>query len=423
MSSFLQLAIELVIILLAAKLAGYLAVRLGQPSVLGELVVGVLLGPSLINILGLPFINSASLAETVSELSQIGVLMLMFLAGLELHLSELTNNRKVSLLSSVGGEIFSIVFGWLAGYLFGMSHTAALLLGIALGATSVSISARTLMEMGRLRSPVGLTLLGAAVLDDILSILTFSIFLALTSEAEAAVGLVWIVARMVLFLTGAVLFGLFVLPLLARWINRLHISQGPLVFAIAMLLVYGIAAELVGDMAAIIGTFLAGLMFARTPQKAIIEQGMSSLAYAFFIPIFFVNIGLTVNLHNFVIHDIWLVLAVTLAALAGKFLGVFGGSRLGGFKTKASLQLGAGMVARGEVTLIVAAEGISVGLFSNNAFSAIVVAVLISTLVAPPLLRIFSRQSASDAENLPEKPVDDKKKVRSSIKDEPWSKL
>jgi Kef-type K+ transport system membrane component KefB len=191
MSPFLQLAFELVIILLAAKAAGYLATRLGQPSVLGELIAGVLLGPSLINILGLPFISSTSLGDTVSELSQLGVLLLMFLAGLGLHFGELAKNRKVSLLASLGGVLLSVLLGWLAGSLFGMSQTAAILLGIAIAATSVSISARTLMELNLLRSQVGLSLLGAAVLDDLLSILAFSVFLAVTSGDEGAANLLW----------------------------------------------------------------------------------------------------------------------------------------------------------------------------------------------------------------------------------------
>jgi len=398
MSPFLQLAFELIVILLAAKAAGYIASRLGQPSVLGELIVGVLLGPSLLNILGLPFINSTSLGDTVSEFSQLGVLLLMFLAGLELHLGELASNRKVSLYASIGGVLVSIALGWLAGRLFGMDQTAALLLGIAIAATSVSISARTLMELELLRSKVGLSLLGAAVLDDILSILAFSVFLALTSKGGGgASGLLWTTARMFLFLAGAVAFGLWILPLLSNGITRLHISQGPLAFAIAMLLIYGLAAELVGNMAAIIGAFLAGLMFARTPEKGLIEQGMNSLAYALFVPIFFINIGLTANLQSLRINDIGLILAVTLAAVGGKLFGAAGGARLGGFPGHESWQIGAGMIPRGEVTLIVAALGNKAGLINGNAFSAIVVAVLISTLLTPPLLRLFSRKKVGTA--------------------------
>ena len=392
MSPFLQLAFELVVILLAAKAAGYLSTRLGQPSVLGELLVGVLLGPSVINILGLPFINSTSLVTTISDLSELGVLLLMFIAGLELHLGELAGHRKVSLLASVGGLLLSIGLGWGAGRLFGMQNTAALLLGVALGATSVSISARTLMELKILRSRVGLSLLGAAVVDDVLSILAFSIFLAVTTGSGGFWELVWLTARMLLFLAGATAFGLWVLPALARWVGRLSIGQGMFAFAIVTLLVYGLAAEVVGQMAALIGAILAGLMFARTSEKSQIEQGMTVLAYGLFVPIFFINIGLSINLRTLQLNALWLILVVTLAAIAGKIFGAAAGARLGGFPAHEAFQLGAGMVARGEVSLIVAAEGIKTGLLNSGAFSAIVAAVLLTTMFTPPLLRFaFAR--------------------------------
>ncbi len=398
MTPFLQLAFELVIILAAAKAAGYLSTRLGQPSVLGELIVGVLLGPSLIDILHLPFIKNESLGRTISELSELGVLLLMFIAGLELHLGELASNRRVSLFSSLGGLLLSIGLGWGTGRLFGMSNANSLLLGLALGATSVSISARTLMEMGLLRSRVGLSLLGAAVIDDILCILAFSIFLAVTTEAGSLWGLVWLTARIALFLIIATAFGLWILPWLASRVSRLHISQGVLALAIITLLAYGITAELAGNMAAMIGAFLAGLMFARTPEKSLIEPGISALAYGLFVPIFFINIGLTVNLRGLQINTIWLILVVTLAAIAGKLFGAAAGARLGGLKGGEAFQLGTGMVARGEVTLIIATMGITAGLTTGNTLSAIVVVVLLSTLVTPPLLRIvFSRFKPKDS--------------------------
>ena len=133
MTPFLQLAFELVVILLAAKAAGYISTRLKQPSVLGELLVGLLLGPSLLNVLHLPFINSASLESTITGLSNLGVLLLMFIAGLELHLHELAGHRRVSLLASTGGLVVSIALGWLVARLFGIADRAGFLLGLALG--------------------------------------------------------------------------------------------------------------------------------------------------------------------------------------------------------------------------------------------------------------------------------------------------
>jgi Kef-type K+ transport system membrane component KefB len=184
-----------------------------------------------------------------------------------------------------------------------------------------------------------------------------------------------------------VAFGLLALPFLVRRVGRLSISQGVLALAIVTLLAYGLAAELVGQMAALIGAFLAGLMFARTPEKGQIEQGITSLAYGLFVPIFFVNVGLSVDLHGLQLNAIWLILVVTLAAIAGKLIGAAAGARLGGFPAHESFQLGVGMVARGEVTLIVVAAASKAGLVEAGAFSAIVAAVLLTTLVTPPLLR------------------------------------
>ncbi len=422
MSPFLQLAFELLVILLAAKAAGALSARLGQPSVLGELVAGALLGPSLVNILGFPFIDTASLGQTLTELSQLGVVLLMFLAGLELHIGELAQHRKVSFISSLGGLLLSIGLGWAAGRLFGLDQRAAFLLGIALGATSVSISARTLMEFGILRSRVGLSLLGAAVVDDILSILAFSIFLAVTSGDGSLAGLAWTAARMALFLAAASAFGWWVVPVLSRWVARLRIGHGSLALALVVLLLYGLAAELLGGMAALIGAFLAGLMFARTPEKGLIEAGMNSLAYGLFVPIFFVDIGLTVDLHALRLDALWLILAVALAAVAGKWIGAAGAGRLAGLPGRDAIQMGAGMVARGEVTLIVSALGMQEGLIGSRVFSALIAAVLLTTLLTPSLMRAVYRRPAIPAEGTPPEPAGKKRKAAAGSKP-PASKL
>ena len=153
------------------------------------------------------------------------------------------------------------------------------------------------------------------------------------------------------------------------------------------MLFYGIAAELLGGMAAITGTFVAGLMFSRTDEKKKIETGLAPLAYAFFVPIFFVNIGLGVNLRELSISALWVMLIISALAIIGKIIGSGLGAKLGGFSWLESLQLGVGMVSRGEVGLIVATVGLEAGLLNASIFSAIVGMVLVTTLVTPPLLR------------------------------------
>ena len=387
MSVFLQLAFLIAVILLAAKAAGTLSVRLGQPSVLGELLVGILLGPSLLDLLHLPFIEGAKLGETIKELGELGVLLLMFIAGLELHLNELTRNTKVSALAGIMGVLTPVLLGTGAGLLFHLGWEAALFLGLTLGATSVSISAQTLMELKVLRTRVGLGLLGAAVFDDVLIILLLSIFLAIISGGGSVVGILLILLRMVIFLVTSAAFGLYVLPKLVRFTRNLPISQGVLSLAMVILLFYGVAAEVVGGMAAITGSFLAGLMFARCEEKERLEQGVSALAYGLLVPIFFVSIGLEVNVRDLQAEVLLLTGVIIVIAIISKLFGSGLGARWAGFSWRESWQLGAGMVSRGEVGLIVANVGIGAGLVTGEEFSAIVGMVLASTIVTPPMLR------------------------------------
>ena len=398
MTTFLQLAFLLSLILLAAKLAGYLSVRLGQPSVLGELLVGILLGPSVIDLLHLPFIDP-SVGHTIAELGELGVLLLMFIAGLELHLDELTRNTRVAAYGGFLGVLVPTALGWGAGRLFGMDNAVSLFLGLTLGATSVSISAQTLMELRVLRSRVGLSLLGAAVFDDILVILSLSIFLALQAGTGSLSGVLWILIRMFAFLALSVAFGLWVLPGLMRRVAQLPISQGLLTLALVVLLIYGVAAELLGGMAAITGAFIAGLMMARSGERERVEHGVHALAYGLLVPVFFINIGLSVNARLLQMEMVVFAVIITLTAIVGKWLGAGLGARMGGLSLRESVQLGAGMVSRGEVGLIVAGVGINQGLVSSGEFSAIVAMVLVTTLVTPPILRsLFSqrKQAAQD---------------------------
>jgi len=387
MSSFLQLVLLLSILLLAAKSAGYVSTKFGQPSVLGELLVGIILGPTLLDILHWPVFSEHILGEIVENLAEIGVLLLMFIAGLELHLSELAHNSKVSTFAGILGVILPVSLGYWVGTTLGFTSQEAIFIGLVLGATSVSISAQTLMELKVLRSRVGLGLLGAAVFDDVLVILFFSTFLATVSGQPGleAVGILFI--RMVLFLAISVLFGLRILPFIVRKVSTLPISQGVLVLALVVMFAYGLTAELVGNLAAITGTFLAGLMFARSPEKERLERGINSLTYGFFVPIFFVGIGLAVNARQLEAGVLWLFIGITVAGILGKLVGAGLGARLANFSWRESAQLGAGMVSRGEVGLILASVGMEYKLIGESEFSAVIGMVVITTLITPPMLR------------------------------------
>lgn len=396
MTPFLQFLLFLTIVLVVAKVAGYLSTLVRQPSVLGELLVGVLLGPSLVDILHHAPFNDLLLDEIVHDLAEMGVLLLMFVAGLELHFSDLAKNGRVAALSGLLGVLLPTGLGWLVGSFFGYGSTEALFLGLTLGATSVSISAQTLMEFKALRSRVGLSLLGAAVFDDVLVILFLSTFLSLVSGGSGFQAAISVLVRVLLFLALSVVFGWKVLPWLVHKVAYLPVSQGVLTLALVVMFGYAIAAELLGGMAAITGAFMAGLFFSRSSEKERLERGMSALAYGFFVPIFFISIGLTVNVRTLQADMLWLVGAIILVSVLGKWLGAGLGARLGGLSWRESVQLGAGMISRGEVGLILASVGMSEGLIDAGGFSSVVAMVLATTLVTPPILRTLFNQRDLD---------------------------
>jgi Kef-type K+ transport system membrane component KefB len=303
---------------------------------------------------------------------------------------------KVALLAGVMGVLTPLLLGFGAALPFGYDIQKALFVGVLLTATSVSISAQTLLELGRLRSRVGLALLGAAVIDDVLVILILSLFVAQASGAGSVADVLLIVARMALFLAGAVLVGLWLFPWLLNRVSRWPVSQPVLTAAIVMALLLSWSAEVVGAVAAITGAFLAGMMFARTPYRHQIEEGVSRMAYSFFVPIFFASIGLRTNARLLDGNLIWFTLLICVVAIVSKLIGSGLGARLAGMGNRESIQVGTGMISRGEVGLIVASVGTAEGLIAEELFAVTVVMVLVTTLATPLLLRLVFREPAAD---------------------------
>lgn len=401
MTEFLQLALALVILISAAKLGGYISLRLGQPSVLGELIAGLILGPSLLDVLHHTPFTSQHLDETIALLAEIGVLLLMFLAGLELHIQDLAKAGKVSALAGTLGVIFPVAMGFGLARLFGMETLPSFFVGLVLAATSVSISAQTLMELGVLRSRVGIGLLGAAVFDDVLVILGLSVILAITTGEGglASVGLVLL--SMTIYLVVASVLGVLALPRLASRIDKLPISQGLVAFVLATLLLYAWAAEALGSMAAITGAFMAGLFLSRSPLRDRIQSSISVIAYGLFVPIFFVSVGLVADAGTLIGEGLWLSVAMIVVAIVSKILGAGLGARLSRFTNLESMQLGVGMMSRGEVGLIVATLGVSQGLLDGQLFASVVGVVIVTTLLTPPALRMMFARSTAPVQSPP----------------------
>ena len=401
---FLNFILAVAILITAAKWAGYLSTKVGQPSVLGELIAGLILGPTVLNMLGWSiFGHDEALGETIGMMGELGVILLMFLAGLELHLSELLESGKISAVSGTIGVIFPLILGWGTARFFGASNAEAVFIGLALSATSVSISAQTLLELNVLRSPVGLALLGAAVFDDILVILLLSVSAIIFGGVAGGMSsILTTVGLMIAYLVAASLFGMYILPWLTSFTNRLPISQGMIAFVLVMTLLYAWSAEVIGGMAAITGAFLLGLFLARTAHKARIETGVVALAYGFFVPIFFVDIGLSANLRAVSGSAWWFAILLTVVAIASKIVGCGIGAMATGFNRKDALRLGIGMVSRGEVGLIVAAYAAGQGLMSPDHFAIVVFMVIVATLVTPPMLRAaYANEDAPPQAPLP----------------------
>lgn len=402
MTPFLQLIFALMVIITAAKMGGWGAVRLGQPAVLGELLIGVLLGPSLLDLLHWPLLSNSVdphlLTEAVYELAELGVICLMFLAGLEVDVREMRRTGRVAALAGVFGVIVPLALGALMVLPFGYRGQAALFVGMILTATSVSISAQTLLELGMLRSREGIALLGAAVVDDILVILLLSVVVALASSGAGAAAIALVFVRMLLYLGLATVTAFVVLPRLADWMDNQPISEGLTALVLVVTLAYAWLAEVGGGLAAITGAFIAGVGFGRSHLHATIARSMHTITYAFLVPIFFVSIGLKTNVRLLVGPEILLVFVLVIVAVASKVLGSGIGARLGGFTSRESLRVGVGMISRGEVGLIVASVGVSAGLIKTELFSIVTLIVLVTTLITPPLLRqAFTTKETSHA--------------------------
>lgn len=371
-----MLILQLAIILIASKIAGSLSVRLGQPSVLGKLLIGIVLGPS---VLGL-----VTETETLAEFSQIGVILLMFMAGLETDVNEFKRTGKASISVGLGGIIVPLFLGFLAGSLFNLSAIQSWFLGLLLSATSVSISVQALKEMNQLKTREGMTILGAAVIDDIVVIVALAF---LMSFAGGEVHLGTIVAKKFAFFIAAILIGLKAVPFLMKTFSSLKVSETTISSALIICFVYAYFAEFTG-VAAIIGAYLAGVFISLTEFKHEVFEKIETISYSIFVPVFFTLIGITAEFSG-VEENMGLILLFSILAIVTKLVGASVGAKTAGFTWKGSLGIGAAMVSRGEVALIIAAIGLEAKLLTEDLFAIMVVVVLVTTIVTPLMMKLF----------------------------------
>ncbi len=383
----LNFLLLLALIVAAAKGAGWLSLRLGQPAVLGELVAGVVLGPSLLDLLRLRPFAGAGMAAGVFLLANVGVVLLMFIAGLETDLEQMRKVGRVAAAAGVAGVVVPLLFGLAVALPFGFDVQKSVFMGIVLTATSVSITVQTLIELRQLDSKEGTTLLGAAVVDDVIALVVLAVFVAVSlSGGGGLAGVGVVLLRMAAFFVVAILLGRFLRPALGR-AERAPVSEGLLAVTLVAVLAYSWSAEALGGVAAITGAYLAGVLVAKAGYRQELEHRLKAFTYALLVPIFFVSIGLQTNARALAAQDIPLAFLIILAAVAGKVIGCGAGARLAGFTGSEALRIGVGMISRGEVGLIIAAIGLQTGLLGERGFAIMVIMVLATTVITPPLLR------------------------------------
>jgi Kef-type K+ transport system membrane component KefB len=375
------LLLALIAIFVAAKLFGVLAERLGQPAVLGELLGGVIVGVS-----GLRLVDPHDV--TIHLLSELGVILLLFLIGLETDLRKLMNVGGSATAVAVVGVALPFLGGAALGHLLGFRLMVAIFLGAALTATSVGITARVFSDLGHLQDREAQVVLGAAVVDDIIGLVLLTVVGTLAGGGELSfLGLGRIILTAFGFVILAIVIGSYLAPMLIRAIDRIGMKRGLFFASIVFAFALAYIASRVGS-AIIIGSFAAGLVLARTHRGKEIEREVHDVAQ-FFIPIFFVVVGAAIDLRSINPFDpdarrfLWIGLALTAIGVAGKVAAGF----VVWQKDMRRIVIGVGMIPRGEVGLIFAQIGLSTKLISGGLYSAVALMVMLTTFIAPPLLR------------------------------------
>jgi len=374
----LKFLFDIAILLIGANIGGMLMVKINQPAVLGQILAGLIIGPALLDIV--------SPNEIINSFSQIGVILLMFIAGMETDLIDLKNSAGASSLIAIGGIVIPFLGGlgitlllFPDGGLFQGLFTGALLT-----ATSISITVQALREFDKIRTKTGISNLGAAIMDDVLGIIILTVIVGMAfPNSGESVG--YVIVKIFMFLIIALfagnLFTSFINKISYKFFRNRNVAE----FALILCFLLAFIAEEFG-VAAIIGAYFTGVVFSTTPFASRVEKDISSIAYTVFIPIFFISIGLKVSFEG-VGEIIVPALAIIGVAVFGKILGSGIGAKISGFNFKDSLKIGVGMIPRAEVALIIANLGRSLDLINDVIFASSVLMVVVSTLITPPLLK------------------------------------
>lgn len=387
--------LDLAIILISTKLFGLLTKRFNMPQVVGALLAGLILGPAIFNVL--------QETEFIKQIAELGVIALMFTAGLETDIQEMKKSGKAAFVIALLGVLFPLIGGFIVAAIFNKGDLASattpiylqnIFIGVILTATSVSITVETLKEMGKLSTRAGNAILGAAIIDDILGIVALTI---ITSMADSEVDIVLVLMKIVLFFifSGIVGFGFY--KFYRNWTEEEHNKRRFVIVAFVFCLLLAFIAEEFFGVADITGAFIAGLIISNTDKKEYITQRFEVMSYILLSPVFFASIGLTVNLPQMTPSIILFAIVLLAMAIITKVVGCGLGAKICGYTNHESIQIGTGMISRGEVALIVASKGVALGLLSTVQFGPIVIMVVITTIITPVLLKVVFKENGAEA--------------------------
>lgn len=383
--------LSIVLILIFTKLFGILSRKFKMPEVLGALVGGVLLGPIVLN-----FVHYD---DDIKLLANLGVIMLMFLAGLETDVKAFKESGLSALLIAIGGIIIPLVLGTLGAGLFFNNFLENLFVGVILTATSVSITVETLKEIGKLNSKAGINILGAAVIDDILGLLLISIVLSISQTSDISsntsnlVMLSAVLIKIIVFIIISALCLIYLPKFINYFNNKIKLRKDTIAISIAFALLFSYLSESFG-IASITGAYIAGLILSRVFFKDYLERSVKSISSGFLSPIFFASIGLEASFNGFNSEILLITIVMLIIAVFGKLIGCGSIAKLLKFSNRESFQIGAGMVSRGEVALITTNIGLQKGIITEEIFLPTLAVVILTTIITPILLKVaFSQKN------------------------------
>jgi len=370
-----MILLHLAVIIILSKFATALGNRLKQPPVLGMLLLGLLLGPS-----GFGFIQADIVLKWLAKL---GVIILLFMAGLQTDILQMRRVGKSSFLTASGGVLLPFLLGFGLSLGFGYNLIKGLIIGAILTATSVSVTVMTLMDMKQLRSDEGAVILGAAVLDDVMAIVLLTLILGIAGSSSE---FLFPLSKIAVFFLLSFSFGFFLFGRIMKFAERLHASQGVVAIALGITFFYSWLAEYAG-VAHITGAYIAGLLLGRTAMKRRILAGMETIGQSLFIALFFVEVGLEAELKSLNGGYLFIFLLI-FSAIFGKIAGSGLGGCISGLGPKGARRVGVGMLPRGEVALVIASLGIANHLIGQPELSGAVLMVIVTAVLTPVLLKL-----------------------------------